>query len=291
MRREQRTNFTPSMLAALGLHLAVFLSGLIIWPWFGKPMQIANVTAITLVPSQSAPPPPALQAHDEQTAAAPEVTPKPTPPTPPPPPQPQVEPKPQPPKPTPPKPQPAPAPTPKPSAKPKTESLDLNALSTSLDKSAKSQSRTKTKDSLDLNALTSSLDKGAKPQATTKGPARFETALTARNDPGAVAATNDAAAAVTGRLNRLWNKSCGVEGFRDLKISVRFELSVDGQLIGQPEVIGSQQPGNSVWVAAADRAKRAVSQAAPFSGLPRQTYGQWRNFTAVFDGQIACQNQ
>ena len=96
---------------------------------------------------------------------------------------------------------------------------------------------------------------------------------------------------MTGRLNRLWNKSCGVEGFRDLKISVRFELSIDGQLIGQPEVIGSQQPGNSVWVAAADRAKRAVNQAAPFSGLPRQTYGQWRNFTAVFDGQIACQNQ
>ncbi len=290
MRRE-RTNFTPSMLAALGLHLAVFVSGLIIWPWFGKPVQIANVTAITLTPSRSAPPPPALQAHDEQTAAAPVVTPKPSKPAPPPPPQPKVQPKPEPPKPIPPKPQPAPAPTPKPSAAPKTENLDLNALSTSLDKSVKSQNRTKTKDSLDLNALTSSLDKGAKPQAATKGPSRFETALSPRNDPGAAAATTDAAAAVGARLNRIWNKSCGVEGFRDLIITVRFHLSIDGQLIDQPEVVSPPQLGNSVWVAAADRAKRAVNQAAPFTELPRQTYGQWKTFIANFDGKQACLNQ
>jgi protein TonB len=211
-------------------------------------------------------------------------------PKPPPPPQPAPEPKPTPPTPAPPKPV-APAPSPKPSPTPKTQSLDLNALTSSLDKSAKSQAKPKTTSSLDLNALSTSLDKAAKPQAATKGPTRNETALTARNDPGAAAATNDAAQAVGARLNRIWNKSCGVEGFRDLVITVRFNLSIDGQLIGQPEVISGQQPGNSVWVAAADRAKRAVNQAAPFTELPRQTYGQWKSFTAIFDGKTACQNQ
>jgi protein TonB len=289
--RGDRTNMTPSMLAALGLHLAVLLSGLVVMPWFGKPVQIANVTAVTLTPAAMAPPPPALQAHEEQTAAAPEVTPKPAPPKPPPPPQPRPEPKPSPPTPAPPKPV-APAPSPKPSVTPKTQSLDLNALTSSLDKSAKSQAKPKpAKDSLDLNALTSSLDAPSKPQATTRGPARNETALTARNDAGAAAATNDAAQAVGARLNRIWNKSCGVEGFRDLVITVRFHLSIEGQLIGQPEVVSGQQPGNSVWVAAADRARRAVNQAAPFTELPRQTYGQWKTFTAIFDGKTACQNQ
>jgi len=285
--RGERTNLTPSLLAAIGLHLAVLLSGLIIWPWFGKPIQIVNATAVTLVPSRAAPPPPALQAHDEQQAAAPEPTPQPKPPTPPPAPQP----KPAPPQPAPPKPQPTPTPTPKPQPKPKAQSLDLSALA-NLDPSAKTPSKAKqAKDSLDLSALTNSLDKSEKPQAAARGPARNETALTARNDPGAAEATNDAAAAVGARLNRIWNKSCGVEGFRDLVITVRFHLSVDGQLLGQPEIVSSPQPGNSVWIAAADRAKRAVNQAAPFTELPRQTYGQWKTFIANFDGKKACENQ
>ncbi|MEI9889576.1 MAG: hypothetical protein WDN45_02105 [Caulobacteraceae bacterium] len=289
MRRE-RTNLTPSMLAAAGLHLAVFLSALIVWPWFGKPVQIANVTAVTLVPSAAAPPPPALQAHEEQTAAAPEPTPKPAKPVPPPPPQPEAEPKPSPPKPTPPQPTPAPSPSPKPAPKPKSESLDLNALANTLDKSAKSQNRTRSKDSLDLSALTSSLDKGGKPEAAAKGPARFETSISPRNDPGAAQATTDAAAAVGARLNRIWNKSCGVEGFRDLVIRVKFNLTIEGQLAGPPQVLDPAPQGNSVWQAAADRAVRAVNQAAPFAELPRQTYGQWKSFTAIFNGREACQN-
>jgi protein TonB len=291
MRRDQGANLTPSALAALGLHLAVFLSAIIVWPWFGKPVQIANVTAITLVPSHAAPPPPALQAREEQAAAAPEPTPAPAKPVPPPPPQPKVEPKPEPPKPTPPTAKPAPSPSPKPATKPKSESLDLNALANTVDKSAKSQARTKSaKDSLDLNALTASADKAAKPRAAAKGPARFETSVSPRNDPGAAQATNDATAAVGARLNRIWNKSCGIEGFRDVVIRVKFNLTVEGQLLGVPQVLAPPPPGNSVWQAAADRAVRAVNQAAPFAELPRQTYGQWKTFTAIFNGREACQN-
>ena len=83
MRRARTDKLTPSFLAALGLHLLVFLSAFVVWPWFGHPMQVINATPVTLVSSQAAPPPPALKAHEEQEAQAPVPTPKPAPPVPP----------------------------------------------------------------------------------------------------------------------------------------------------------------------------------------------------------------
>ena len=276
MRREQRTNLAPSALAALGLHLLVFLSAIIVWPWFGKPVQIANVTAITLVPAPSAPPPPALQAHDEQQAQAPEPTPKPAKPVPPPPtPQPQPNPVPKPPEPKPPPP------------KPKADAHAADNLLKDLAQTNKAPSKAKSDNFL---ATLEPTTPPQKPQGAQRGPARPETALSPRTDPGAAAATADAAGAVGARLNRIWNKSCGVEGFRDVVIRVKFNLTIEGQLLGAPQVLDPQPPGNSVWQAAADRAVRAVNQAAPFAELPRTTYGQWKTFTAIFNGREACQN-
>jgi colicin import membrane protein len=159
---------------------------------------------------------------------------------------------------------------------------------------AKPQAKSKASDSDFLSSLTKSLDTStsqARHTAATRGPPRTETAPTARIAPGAEQATADAASAVGARLNRIWNKSCGVEGFRDLVIQVKFNLTPDGALQGSPQVLGPSQGGNPVWQAAADRAVRAVIQASPFGELPRQTYGQWKTFTAIFDGKTACQNQ
>jgi hypothetical protein len=262
MRGDERTRLAPSALAAVGLHLLVLVSGLIAWPWLGKPVQIANVTAITLTAAPAAPPPPALRAPEPQTAAAPEPTPKPQPPKPPPP---KPQPVPTPPKPTPPPPKVDPKGIPKPQPKPKTAEPDF------------------------LSSLTTSLDKTVtKPSAATKGPQRLETAPVARTDPGAEQATTDALAAMKGRVERLWNKSCGIEGFRDLVIPVQFRLSPEGALIGAPTVLGSAPAGNTVWQAAADRAVRAVIAAQPFTELPRSTYGQWKGITLKFNGKEAC---
>jgi outer membrane biosynthesis protein TonB len=290
MRGDERTNLTPALLAALALHILVLAGGLLVWPWFGKPIEVANVTAVTLVPSAPrAPPPPALKAPEEQQAAAPVPTPTPSPPVPPPP-APQPKPQPVPPEPAA-APQPQPSPTPKPKPKPK-DRLDLSALSNSLQSQVKPEPKAKPRrDSFDLNTLANSLDADQKPSAAARGPARSQAAPVARTDPGAQQATNDAAAAVGARLNRIWNKSCGVEGFRDIVIRVKFNLTIDGQLLGAPQVLDRAPPGNAVWQAAADRATRAVVQAAPFSELPRQTYGQWKSFTAIFNAREACQNQ
>ncbi|MGZ6013064.1 MAG: hypothetical protein ACXWK0_14580 [Caulobacteraceae bacterium] len=287
MRRGDRINLTPSFLAAAGLHLAVLLSALIVWPWFGHPVQVINATPVTLVSSQAAPPPPALQAHEEQEASAPEPTPKPAPPTPPPPPQPKPEPTPAPPKPTPPKPEVAPTPTPKPAPKPKTQSLDLNALSSSLDKSSKSQSKskTKTKDSLDLNALTSDLDKSAKPQAAVRGPSRFATALTARNDPGGQQTSNMIGAIVSGRIVPRWHPDCGAICAGNVIVEVQVDLYQDGSLKGA-KTLRATGPA-AVLEAAKSRAELAVGQAAPFQ-LPVETYNQWQRFIARFDAKAVC---
>jgi outer membrane biosynthesis protein TonB len=283
MRRGERINLTPSFLAAAGLHLAVFLSALIVWPWFGHPVQVISATPVTLVSSQAAPPPPALKAHEEQEASAPVPTPKPAPPTPPPPPQPKPEAKPAPPQPAPPKPEVAPTPTPKP--KPKTESLDLNALSSSLDKSVKSQSRSKTKDSLDLNALTSDLDKSSKPQAALRGPSRFATAPLARNDPGGAQTANMIAGIVSSRIIPRWHPDCGAIGAGNVTVDVQVDLNPDGSLRGAKAGQGTGPP--AVLDAAKSRAVLAVSQAAPFD-LPRDTYNQWRSFIARFDAKAVC---
>lgn len=273
------------MLASVGLHLAVFLSAIIVWPYFGKPIQVVNATAVTLVSSTQAPPPPALKAHEEQTAQAPEPTPTPAPPTPPPPPQPKPEPKPAPPKPTPPKPEVAPTPTPKPAVKPKTESLDLNALSSSLDKTVKTQNKSKTKDSLDLNALASSLGKTSKPQASTKGPARFETAPVARTDPGGQQTANMIGAIVSSRIIPRWHPDCGAIGAGDVIVEVEVDLNQDGSLRRAKAMRANGPPG--VLDAAKSRAELAVGQAAPFQ-LPRETYNQWQRFIARFDAKAVC---
>jgi outer membrane biosynthesis protein TonB len=285
MRRDQRINLTPSFLAAAALHLLVFLSAIIAWPWLGHPMQVINATPVTLVSSQAAPPPPALQAHEEQQASAPVPTPKPAPPTPPPPPQPQPEPKPAPPQPTPPKPEPAPTPTPTPSPKPKTQSLDLNALSSSLDKSVKTQSRSKNRDSLDLSALTSSLDKSTPPQAQARGPARFATAPLARNDPGGQQTSNMIGAIVSGRIIPRWHPDCGAIGAGNVIVDVQVDLYPDGSL-KRAEAKDGTGPA-AVLAAAKSRAELAVGQAAPFQ-LPAETYNQWRSFIARFNAKDVC---
>jgi outer membrane biosynthesis protein TonB len=270
--RAQRTNFAPAMIAAVLLHGGLLTIGLIAWPWMSKPIPPSSAVAVTLVAQAPAPPRPAEEAPQPAPAASPEPAPEPVKP---PPPAPA-------PKPAPPPPPTNPLPTPKPSPPPA--------------KTKPQAAKPAKDDSLDLAALTSSLDKqAAKSDARktpgVKGAPRPEQATVARLDPGqAEAATADAAAAVGARLNRIWNKACGVEGFRDITVQVRFNLTPDGAVEGSPIVLNEPAAPSAVWTAAKDRAMRAVFQAAPFRELPKQTYSTWRTFTAVFDAKEACKN-
>ncbi|HUO21371.1 MAG TPA: hypothetical protein VMU59_02505 [Caulobacteraceae bacterium] len=283
----QRTGFAPALIGALTLHVAVLLAGILAWPFMGKPISPANVTAVTIVAAAPSIPPPAEKAPRPAPPTSPEPAPTPTAP-PPPAPAPPVppRPKPLPPKPAPPQPTPTPAPAPKP----------LPPKPTPPKPTAQAQPAKPTKPSqdLDLGALSASLDKSTSRKGPgAKGPPKLELSQIERLDQGASSAadktaTVDAAAAVGARLNHLWNKRCEVEGFRQLDdIRVQFQLTPEGGLQGAPQVVSAHK-SDPVWQAAAEAAVRAVYQAQPFTELPRQTYSQWRTFTANYQAKEAC---
>ncbi len=276
-----RTNFTPAMIVAVLLHGGVLLATILVWPAMNPPPVSTGVTTVSLVDAPAAQLRPAVAAEEVAPAAAeepvpeappepPAPVPSPAPPTPAPPPK-HAPAKPAPPAPAPPTPAPAPAKTPKPPPKPATKAqaapgLDLEALTSSLTKAVKAG--------------------GAKSSAA-KGANRPETAAAAREGKGAAdAALADAGKAVGARLMKMWNPNCSVEGAGDVIVRVRFNLTPEGELAGPPQLL--DQGSSAVWQAAADRAVRAVAQAAPYTELPKPTYSQWKTFTARFNGEQAC---
>jgi protein TonB len=174
--------------------------------------------------------------------------------------------------PTPPLPKPAPAvapPTPKPvptkPTKPAEKGLDLDALAASVAKVTKAS--------------------GAKASSAARGPARAETALQARPAMGQGLSAN-AMAGLSAELQRRWNPNCEVEGGRDVHVRVTFMLGAGGQVVGQVDAGGQDKAPDSVTKAAAERAIRAVYQAAPFKNLPREFYGD--RIVVNFNAREAC---
>jgi periplasmic protein TonB len=142
---------------------------------------------------------------------------------------------------------------------------------------------------LDLDALAASIAKtaGAKSSSAARGQPRPETALEARDAAGAGKGVSAAAmAGLANELQRRWNPNCEVEGGKDVKIRVTFMVGAGGQLIGMVEAGGLENSANPVVKAAAERAIRAVHQAAPFSTLPRDFLGQ--RVAVNFNAREAC---
>jgi len=262
----RRTEVSPAFVGSLALHGSVLALLLISWG-FSHDLKVGAVVPVTIV--ANAPETnlkAAEQAPVEQTAqtetpfadAPPQAAPPPAQPTPAPP---QPTPAPQ-------KPPPAPTPTPKPAEKPAKpeKTLDLDALASSLAKSApKTQA--------------------PKPSSAAKGPARPETALQARP---ALGTGNAAAAAVSGladELQRRWNPNCEVQGGRDVIVKATFQLGGGGNVVGDVAIQVVRGQGG-VADAAAARARSAVFAAAPFRTLPREFYGE--RISVNFNAREAC---
>ena len=215
---------------------------------------VTNAPATDLRAAEQAPEVQTAQTEDPVPEAPPEVTPPP-----------------------PPKAQPAPTPPVK-TAKPVEKIAP-----------AKAQPTPKVEKGLDFDSLAASLSKSTRsqpprPSSAARGAARPETALQARPDLG----SGQAAAAVSGMaeaIQRYWNPNCAVEGGRDVKITVRFRLGLNGQVSGKvtPEILSANLP---VAQAAAERAVRAVYAAAPFRGLPTDYYGP--PISLSFNAREAC---
>jgi protein TonB len=267
LRRKERS--WPALALSVLLHVGLLGAAYVSFR-NATPLQVINAVPITLVTPGEASLRAAEQAAKEQTQLAPEPAPTPAPTPAPPQPEPKAEPKPA------PKPQPAlPAPQPP-------KSLDLASLA------AKSLPKPAPK-----TASNSLLDRlsGASAANAAKGPARAETAPTARDAIGAGvvnAGTLDALAAVTAKLGRIWNPNCGVEGAQSVKVRVHVELTIEGMIPDRspPRLVGNYT--DPVSRAAADRALRAVNRGVPYE-LPRNDYAHWRAFDVNFDAKKICQ--
>ncbi len=278
-----RIDYSRAGIASVALHAAV-IGLLMVGGLFTKQLPVGSVVPITIVPNANVTNLRAAQkAEVEQTAQAetPAPQPEPTPPTPQPAPTPPApQPKPTPPTPTP---KPAPAPTPKPTPAPAPKPVPA----TPAPKPA--PAKPAPQKSLDLDALLASVKK-SQPKTGgvgARGPNRAETALQAREAAGAGQA--EMAAAVNGladKLQRLWNPNCEVEGGRDVKVRATFQLGPAGQLVGAVDAGGLEHSSSPVVRAAAERAIRAVNQAAPFSTLPRGFFNQ--RVTVNFNAREAC---
>jgi protein TonB len=292
-----REGMTPALAGSAALHVLVAALFLISWPWARelKVGAIVPVKIVTNAPNTDVRP--AIQAPEEQTAAADEPVPAeslqaPAPPEPQPQPAPTPAPapaptpapaKPAPPKPVPPKPAP-PVPTPKPAP-------TVVKTPPAKPQPAPAAAKPAPHQDVDLDKLLASVSKGGGRPAgpprssAAKGPTRAETAPQARPAVGAGLSAN----ALTGlqdELRRRWNPNCDVEGGRDVQVRVVFALGEGGNVVGEVGAGGAENSGNAVVKAAAERAIRAVYAAAPFRTLPREFYGQ--RIAVKFNAQEAC---
>jgi len=267
----ERSDFSLAMIASVLLHGGLLAAVMLARPWEHQ-LPIGAVVPVNIVSnSQLTDLRAAAQAAQEQQAQTPEPVPE-APPAP-------AEPAPQPqPKPAPPAPQPTPIP-PKPVPTP--------SLKPAIEPKAQPKPAPKPEKSLDLDALAASIAKTSKASSAAKGPARAETALQARPAAGAARGLSaNALSGLAGELQRRWNPNCEVEGGRDVQVRVTFTMGPGGQLVGQVEAGGLEQSSNPVVKAAAERAIRAVHQAAPFSAQYRDAFGQ--KVTVNFNGREAC---
>jgi protein TonB len=269
----ERSDFSLAMIASVLLHGGLLAAVMLARPWEHQ-LPIGAVVPVNIVSNSeftdlraaaeaareqaAETPAPVPEAPPAPAEPAPQPLPKPVPPAPPPPPAPAP-------------PKPVPTPTPKPAVEPK----------------AQAKPAAKPEKSLDLDALAASIARTSKASSAARGPARPETALQARPAAGAARGLSaNALSGLAGELQRRWNPNCEVEGGRDVQVRVTFTMGPGGQLLGQVEAGGLEQSPNPVVKAAAERAIRAVHQAAPFSAQYRDAFGQ--KVTVNFNGREAC---
>jgi outer membrane biosynthesis protein TonB len=257
-----RESMAPSALAALALHLAVFLALVLLGRSALAPMGTAvPITIVSKAPTTDS----RAAEADRQTQTAQVETPVPEAKTPPPPPAP---------------PQPAPkaevpAPTPKPVPKPV------------LKAKAQPTKSPPAKSSFNLDALQASLTKYShpsppKPSFARQGAARPETAPIARVDAGSGVSQSDISG-LSQLLQRLWNPNCDAEGGDTVVVPAKFSVGDDGRVVGRVTEGGRETSPDPAVFAAARRAKDAIHQAEPYAEVYRG-----KSFTVIFDAKKAC---
>ena len=279
----RRTNIYPSLFVSALLHGGILAAALISWPWLSRDMQFGKVVPVTLV---TANPPAELAPAVEAPEPAPAMAPAPTP---------EAPPTPAPISPAPPAPLVAPA-----AAKSSAQAKPSTTKPAPSLKPAPSAAKAKADQGLDLDALMASLNGGTQKSSTRQtsglqGANRPLTALKAQEGKGQDnSMSSDETAAFVGKLEKLWNPNCQVEGAAGVNVKVRIRLTPQGWLAAPPDLPDRgdiQSSGNPMLITSAQRALSAVSRGAPYTELNPEHYAAWREMTVNFDAKKACANK
>ena len=87
--------------------------------------------------------------------------------------------------------------------------------------------------------------------------------------------------ALRARLASLWNPPAGAKDPNELVVRVRIQLTREGRLAGQPQVLSSG--GGPLYSAARDSALRALYRGQPYDMLSPANYEIWRDVEITFD--------
>ncbi len=89
------------------------------------------------------------------------------------------------------------------------------------------------------------------------------------------------------KIGRCWNLRpiIGQEDAENLVVTVRVELTLDGQLKSEPSLVAPNPlpSGNSAFRVAFVQARAAVRECAPYDRLPRDKYSRWRTIEISFN--------
>lgn len=275
----QTVNRPTALGLSILLHGGLLLAGFIAWPFAAQrpPVHITPVTLMTA--AEIAPLREAEEAPEPQQAQVEKPEPAPAKAQPPP-------------KPTPPAPKPpAPLPPPKP-AKPEPAPKPV-AKAVAPAKPTKPEPKP-----LNLNDLARTLAAAAPPSpplrpvaAAPKGPTQAEKDAMARQAEGeARAAAANALTAIGNKIADNWNLSCASAEDRSIVVRLRIDLGVNGGLINvKPDKYDRVEDIADPKVrAAAIGAVSAARAAAPFTGLPPESYSEWRTHLYTFPASELC---
>ncbi|MEO1658851.1 MAG: hypothetical protein AAFR65_14150 [Pseudomonadota bacterium] len=90
---------------------------------------------------------------------------------------------------------------------------------------------------------------------------------------------------VRARMASCYDQPTGVPNADEIVVRVRINLSPEGEIVGDPDVLNARQialSNNSWWRATRDRAVRAVVACAPYDYLPPDRYYVWSEMTLNF---------
>lgn len=85
-------------------------------------------------------------------------------------------------------------------------------------------------------------------------------------------------------VQRCWNLPAGLRDAQELKVTLAAELTVTGDVIsGSIRLVEPNPVPDARYQSAFDAGRRALLRCAPYSNLPADKYGQWRNIEVVFN--------